>query len=79
MSAKNLDSRLAKLEAGRHGKKIVTFDDWGDAVALANHDAIVRQMEADGYEVINIIRVHTHEGLAPMAGVMIERSYGVQP
>jgi hypothetical protein len=42
------------------------------------HEASVRQLEAEGYEVMSIIRQHVPEGLHEQGGVRIERSYGAQ-
>jgi hypothetical protein len=71
--------RIERIEAERQGhlgRKIVTFDDWGDAAELESHMRMVRQLEAEGFVVLNIIRQHVHEVIVPMPGdVVIQRGY----
>jgi hypothetical protein len=80
MNLTKFEARLMALEvkpAGRLGRKIVNYDHYGDIAALAEHRAMVRQLEAEGYEVISIERRHVHEGFDG-TGIVIERSYGVK-
>ena len=77
--------RLDAIEAARkgaRGRRIVNFDDYGDTDALAAHDARVREMEAGGFEVLNIIRVHTYEGMdnhhQEPTDIVLTRSYTAQ-
>lgn len=72
--------RLDKIIAARRGargRKIVTFDDWGDAQANDAHAAHVRQLEAQGFDVLNIVRCHSLEAIdKDPRTTTIQRSYG---